>query len=76
MTENDIPNAEDIDDILGDIDDNETDRAIDSIIRFADHLTEVDVAQIMDAARVADSTFSGPGAEIRDTLRDNTNYDI
>lgn len=65
-----------IDDICGDIDDNEIDSALVRILDYADYLTENDVAEIMDAARVADPTFSGVGAEIRDALRDNTNYTI
>lgn len=66
----------DLDDILGDIDDNEFDRACDSIIEMADHLDADSVAAIMTAARIADPTLSGPGALIRDTLRDNTEMDI
>lgn len=65
-----------LDDILGDIDDNEFSRACDTIIDHADEITADDASQIMNAARIADPTFSGPGAEIRDTLRDNTELTI
>jgi hypothetical protein len=65
-----------IDDICGDIDDSETLSALVRIMDYADYLTETDCLTIIDAARVADPTFSGVGAEIRDALRDNTNYNI
>jgi hypothetical protein len=66
----------DLDDILGDIDDNEIDRACATIIRFADDLDDDAAAAIMAAAYVADPTLSGNGAAIRDTLRDNTELTI
>jgi hypothetical protein len=66
----------DLDDILGDIDDNEIDRACATIIHFADDLDDDAAAAIMAAAYVADRTLSGVGAMIRDTLRDNTDLTI
>lgn len=71
-----MTNNENLDDILGDIDDNEFGRACDTIIRVADELDDDAAAQIMAAARVADPTMSGAGALIRDTLRDNTELTI
>ena len=61
-----------LDDILGDIDDNEFNRAIETILAHAGEITADDARQIMDGARVADPTFSGPGAMVRDTLRKHT----
>lgn len=76
MTNNTDNLANTLDDILGDIDDNEIGRACDTIIRVADQLHQHHVDQIMVAARVADPTLSGVGAEIRDTIRDNTDHRI
>lgn len=58
------------------IDHNEFDAACDRITRDADNVTSDDVSAIMTLARSIDPTLSGPGALIRDTLRDNTDLTI
>lgn len=68
--------SDDVDDILGDIDDDEISRACDTIIRVAADLTLGDVTLIMGAAGIADPTFSGSGAMIRDAIRDNTDFSV
>jgi hypothetical protein len=63
-------------DVANEILNGDVDSALDLIVTFADEITNDDVTQIMDAAREIDPTFSGDGADIRDALRDNTDFDI
>jgi hypothetical protein len=71
-----MTNADLIDDITGLIDDNDFADAIDLIVRRAGELDEKAGAAIMAAAKIADPTFSGVGAEIRDALRNNTDLTL
>lgn len=62
-------------DIIANVDD-DVEWALDLIIDFADEFTRYIVDAIMAAAYAVDPTLSGVGADIRDTIRDNTEFDI
>ena len=50
--------------------------AMSLIMDIAESLTRDDVDNIMNAAYAVDPSLSGVGAEIRDTIRDNTEFDV
>lgn len=55
-----------------------TDRAaaLDLIIDVCDELTVTDADDIYDAALALDPTASDLAADVRDTIRDNTEHDL
>jgi hypothetical protein len=65
-----------LNDILAAIDDNEIDEALDLIEGNGDRLDHNDCMAIYAASQKIDPTFSGVGAEIRDTMRNNTDFDL
>lgn len=52
------------------------DMATSLIMDIAESLTRTDVDAIMNAAHAVDPTESNVAAEIRDTIRDNTEFDL
>jgi hypothetical protein len=56
---------------IGDID-----NATEHILMCADELTLDDVTRIMDAAKLTDPSESADAAQIRDAIRDNTDFDL
>jgi hypothetical protein len=61
-------NTDTLDDILGDIDDNEFSRALDTIRANVNDLGADDIRSIMDAARIADPINPGFSATVTDIL--------
>lgn len=52
------------------------DALADTILATADELTDTDIAAIMRTLLIIDPTLSTYAALIRDTIRDNTDFDF
>jgi hypothetical protein len=56
--------------------DGDTDTILEMVMDVAADMTILNVITIMDAARMVDPTESGIAAEIRDTIRDNSDHTV
>lgn len=78
MTNNDLrPVPAIVANIVADITtDGDIDTILDMVMDIAGDMTILNVITIMDAARMVDPTESGIAAEIRDTIRDNSDHTV